>query len=97
MAQTSSLILKNKHVLTARCLMLVALLNGEDGPRGLPSHETHSVASERELEISSVAGHPSSLVRDCFSSPRVVVRFCQCAEGLRPQYPNLYQPGSPQM
>ena len=54
---------------------LVASLNGEDGPRGLPSHETLSV------EISSVAGHPPSLVRDHFSSPRVVVNCVNVLKG----------------
>ena len=71
-----------------------ARLNREDGPRGSPSHETLSVASQRALEISSVTGHPPSVVRDCFSAPRVVAKPCQCAEGLRPssqrpQYPIL--------
>ena len=45
----------------------VACLNGEDGCRVSPSHETLSVTSQRELEISSDAGHPPSLVRDHFS------------------------------
>ena len=46
----------------------VAHLNGEDGPGGSPSHETLSMASQGALEISSVIGHPPSLVRDHFSS-----------------------------
>ena len=62
---------------------------------GAPSHETLSVPSQRELKISSVTGHPPLLIRDHFSSPRVVAKPCQRAEGLRPssqrpQYPNLY-------
>ena len=72
----------------------VARLNGEDGSRGMPSHETLSVASEGALEISSIVGQPPSLVRDHFSSPRVVANPCKCDEGCRPshqrpQYPNL--------
>ena len=38
----------------------VAHLKREYGPRGLPSHETFSVAAE-ELQISSVAGKPPPL------------------------------------
>ena len=62
----------------------VAYLNREDGSKGLPSHETLSVA-----------GHPPSLVKDHFSSPRMVAKCCQRTEGLRhlsqrPQYSNLY-------
>ena len=62
----------------------VAYLNGEYGPRGTPSHEALSVSSRGTLEISSVVGQPSSLVRDHFSSPKVVVKRCQCDEGCRP-------------
>ena len=75
--------LKSKHVLTAKCLMSLigfARLNGEDGPRGTPSHEALSVSSQGALETSSVIGQPPSLVRDhfrCGPSPQ------------RPQYPNL--------
>ena len=36
----------------------VACLNGEDGPRGMPSHEALSVSSQGALEISSVTGQP---------------------------------------
>ena len=73
----------------------VAHLNREDGSGGSSSHETLSVASQRALEISSVTGHPPSLVRDHISSPRMVAKSCQRDEGLRllsqrPQYPNLY-------
>ena len=39
----------------------VACLNGEDGPRGTPSHEALSVSSQGALEISSVTGQPPSL------------------------------------
>ena len=38
----------------------VAFLNGENGPRGMPSHEALSVSSQVALEISSVAGQPPS-------------------------------------
>ena len=60
----------------------VARLNREDGPRGMSSHETLSVASQGVLEISSVLGHPPSFVRDHFSSPRVVAKPGQCDEGM---------------
>ena len=74
----------------------VACFNGEDCPRGMPSHETLSVASHGALEISSVIGQPPSLVRDHFSSPRVVANHRQhdkvCTPSpQRPQYPNLYR------
>ena len=54
------------------------------------------MASQRVPEISSVIGHPPSLVRDYFSSRRVVVKPYQHGEGhrpspQRPQYPNLYR------
>ena len=43
----SILRLKSKHVLTARCLMLLIglLFKGEDGPGGTPSPEALSVSS----------------------------------------------------
>ena len=40
--------------------------NKEDGPRGTPSQETLSVASQGALEISSVIGDPPSLISDHF-------------------------------
>ena len=43
-----------------------------------------SVLSQGALEISSVAGQPPSLVRNHFSSPRVVARPCKHDEGCRP-------------
>ena len=52
---------------------------------GWPSHEIFSVVSRRKLEI-SVAGHPPSLFRDHFSSPRVVAKSCQRDEGIRPLF-----------
>ena len=54
----------------------VAHLNEESGPGGTPSHETLSV-------FSLVIGHPPSLVRDHFSSPRVVANpsnVIKCAD-----------------
>ena len=71
-------------------------INGEDGPGGTPSHETHSVASQGALEISSVIGQPPSLVIDHFSSPRVQAKLGKREEGCRPspqrpQYSNLYR------
>ena len=74
----------------------VACLNGEDGPRGTPSHEALSVSPQGALEISSVAGQPPSLDRNDFCTPRLVAESCQRDEGFRPsskrpQYPTLYR------
>ena len=74
----------------------VACLNGENGPRGTPSHEALSVSPQGALDISSVAGQPPSLDRNHFSSPRVVAEPLKCDERLRlssqrPQYPTLYR------
>ena len=52
----------------------VACLNGENGPGGTPSHEALSVSPQGALEISSVVGHPSSLDRNHFSTPRLVAK-----------------------
>ena len=62
----------------------VVHLNGEDGSGETPSHETLSVSPQGALEIFLVFGHPPSLVRDHFSSPRVVVKSRKCYEGHRP-------------
>ena len=56
----------------------VACLNGEDSPGGMPSHEALSVSPQGALEIPLVIGQPSSLVRDHFSSPRVVAKSRKC-------------------
>ena len=74
----------------------VACLNGLNGPRGTPSHEALSVSSQGVLEISSVIGHPPSLERNHFSTPRVVAESHKCDErcrpsSQRPQYPTLYR------
>ena len=53
----------------------VTSLNGEDGPGGTPSLEALSVSPQGALEISSLVGQPPSLVRDHFSSPRVVAKI----------------------
>ena len=71
-------------------------LNGENGPGGTPSHETLSVSPQGALEISSVIGHPPSLNRNHFSTPRLVAKTHKRDEGLRPssqrpQYPTLYR------
>ena len=39
----------------------VACLNGENGPRGMPSHDALSVSPQVALEISSVVGQSPSL------------------------------------
>ena len=67
--------LKSKHVLTARCLMLlIGLLPSTEKmvPEVTPSHEAVSVSSQGALEISSVAGQPPSLHRNDFCTPRLV-------------------------
>ena len=74
----------------------VASLNGENGPRGTPSHEALSVSSQGALEISSVAGQPPSLDRSHCSPPRLVAKSLKRDERLRPssqrpQYPTLYR------
>ena len=73
----------------------VACLNREDGPEGMPSHETLSVASQGALEIPSVIGHPLSLVRDHFTSPRVLANPINVMKGAHlhpiPQYLNLHR------
>ena len=45
----------------------VASINRENGPGGLPSHDTFSVAPQSELEISSVTGQPPFMVGDHIS------------------------------
>ena len=74
----------------------VARLNGENGPEGMPSHEALSVLPQGALEISSVVGHPPSLDRNHFSTPRVVAESYRRDErcrpsSQRPQYPHLYR------
>ena len=62
----------------------VAHLNREDGPRGTPSHEALSVSPQGALVISSVIENSLSLVRDHFSSPRVVENVMK-GVGLHPK------------
>ena len=74
----------------------VACLNGENGPGGTPSHEALSVSPEGALEISSVVGHPPSLDRNHFSTPRLMAESRKRDERLRPSsqrphYPTLYR------
>ena len=74
----------------------VACLNGENGPRGTPSHEVFSVSPQGVLEISSVAGQPPSFDRNHFSTPRVVTESHKRDESCRPssqrpQYSTLYR------
>ena len=74
----------------------VACLNGENGPRGTPSHEALSVLSQGVLEISSVAGQPPSLDRSHCSPVGLVAKPLKCDErcrpsSQRPQYPTLYR------
>ena len=74
----------------------VACLNGENGPKGMPSHEALSVSPQGALEISSVVGQPPSLDKNHFSTPRVVTESHKRDERLRPssqrpQYLTLYR------
>ena len=74
----------------------VVCLSGEDGPGGTPSHEVLSVSPQGALEKSSVIGHPPSLDRNHFSTPRLVAKSLKRDEmhgppSQRPQYPTLYR------
>ena len=74
----------------------VACLNRENVSRGTPSHEALSVSPQGALEISSVIGHPPSLDRNHFSTPRLVAKSHKRDErrrpsSQRPQYPTLYR------
>ena len=62
----------------------VTRLNGEDGPGGMPLHEALSVSPQGALEISSVIGHPPSLDRNHFCTPRLVTKSHKCDERCRP-------------
>ena len=89
MAQTSGFDPTLKFKTCFDCKMFnvanwAACLNGEDGSEGMPSHGALSVSSQGALEISSVVGYPPSLVRDNYSSPRVVAKPCKRDEGCRP-------------
>ena len=101
MAQTSGFEPKTQVKTCFDCKMFdvsnwVACLNGENGPRGTPSHETFSFSSQGALEISSVAGQPPSLDRSHCSPPRLVAKSLKRDErcrpsSQRPQYPTLYR------
>ena len=101
MAQTSGFDPKTQVKTCFDCKMFdvanwVACLNGENGPGGMPSHETLSVSSQGALEISSVAGQPPSLDRSHCSPPRLVAKYLKHDErcrpsSQRPQYPTLYR------
>ena len=73
----------------------VACLDGENGPGGTPSYEALSVSSQGALEISSVAGQPSSLDRNDFCTPRLTEphkRDERCRpSSRRPQHQTLYR------
>ena len=61
----------------------VASVNRKNGPRRLPSHETFSVASQGELDISSVVGQAPSLVRLHNSSSGLVAESTKCSQRCR--------------
>ena len=74
----------------------VACLNGENGPGGMPSHDTLSVSPQGALEISSVAGQPPSVDKSHCSTLRLVAKSLKRDErwrpsSQRPQYPTLYR------
>ena len=73
----------------------VACLNGENDPGGMPSHEALSVSSQGALEISSVAGQPSSLDRNHFCTQQTAKSLKRDEmyrpSSQRPQYPTLYR------
>ena len=74
----------------------VACINGENGSRGMPSHEALSVSPKGALEISSVAAQPPSLDRNYFCTPRWLAESHKHDESFRPssqipQYPTLYR------
>ena len=101
MVQTSGFDLTNQVQTCFDCKMFdvvnwVACLNGENGPGETPLHEALSVSPQRALEISSAVGHPPSLDRNHFSTPRMVAKSHKPDERLRPssqrpQYPTLYR------
>ena len=57
--------------------------NRKNGPRRPPSHETLSVASQGELDFSSVAGQAPSLVRLHNSSSGLVAESTKCSQRCR--------------
>ena len=59
----------------------VASLNGENGPRGTPSHEVLLVSSQGALEISSVARQPPSVDRSYCSPPGLVAKSLNGMKG----------------
>ena len=89
MAQTSGFnpTLKVKHVLTARCLMSLIGLHASM-EKMVPEGRLHMGSFQFDLNehwrYPQSFGHPPSLVRDHFSSPKVVAKPCKCDEGCRP-------------
>ena len=69
----------------------VASINRKNGPRRRPSHETFSVASQGELDISSVVGRAPSPVRLHNSSSGQVAESTKCSQRCRspPQEHNI--------
>ena len=61
----------------------VTSINRKNGPRRLPSHETFSVASQGELDISSVVGQAPFLVRLHNSSSGLVAESTKCSQRCR--------------
>ena len=61
----------------------VASINRKNGPRRPPSHETFSVTSQGELDISSVVGQAPSLVRLHNSSSGLMAESTKCSQRCR--------------
>ena len=69
MAKTTGFDYQNKIKVCFECKMFdvtnwVSSIDRKNDPRGWPSLETFLVVPQRELEISSVAGQPLSMVID---------------------------------
>ena len=66
----------------------VACLNGENGPRGTPSHEALSVSPQGALEISSLDRNLSAHL-EWWQNPTNVMKGTDLHP--KPQYPTLYR------
>ena len=90
MAQTSEFDLPSQVKTCFDCKMFdvanwVACLNGEDGTRGTPSHETLQFHLKEHWRYPQTIQQPPSLVTDHFGSPKVVAKSHNCDEELSTQ------------
>ena len=76
----------NMFLTSGYLMSLIGLLASTEKmvPEGRLHMKPFSVSPQGALEISSVVGKLSSLVRDHFSSPRMVAKSCKRDEGCRP-------------